>query len=167
MGVGMTITWEAILEQWPWFGAAAAVLAVVIGLLMLLKPKPKRQSNAIGYAADNKEWVLTSRIDFVDPHSAGEHVLQVEETRIVKSPGGVEHREIRWRTATLDEVKMVLVSYHAQRNLFMSPNYTVSAPFRTNQNANGQAVAANGKLKDEANGQSTVEMKPIASEVGS
>jgi hypothetical protein len=167
MGIGMTITWEAIWEQWPWFGAAAAVLVVVIGLLMLLKPKPKRQSDAIGYAANSKAWVLTSRIDFVDPHSAGEHVLQVEETRIVKSPGGVEHREIRWRTATLDEVKMVLVSYHAQRNLFMSPNYTVSAPIRTNQNANGQAVAADGKLKDEANGQSTVEMKPIAAEVGS
>jgi hypothetical protein len=166
-GVGMTITWEAILEQWPWFVAAAAVLVVVIGLLMLLKPKPKRQSDAIGYAADNKEWVLTRRIDFADPHSAGEHVLQVEETRIVKSPGGVEHREIRWRTATLDEVKMVLVSYHAQQNLFMSPNYTVSAPIRTKQNANGQAVAADGKLKDEANGQSTAEMKPIASEVGS
>jgi hypothetical protein len=55
----MTITWEAILEQWPWFGAAAAVLVVVIGLLMLLKEKPKRQSNAIGSAADNREWVLT------------------------------------------------------------------------------------------------------------
>jgi hypothetical protein len=115
----MTITWEAILEQWPWFGAAAAVLVVVIGLLMLLKEKPKRQSNAIGSAADNREWVLTSRIDFVDPQSAGEHVLHVEETRIVKSPGGVEHREIRWRRATLDEVKIVLVSYHAQRSLFM------------------------------------------------
>ena len=57
---------------------------VVIGLLMLLKPKSKRQSHAIGSAADNKEWVLTGRIDFVDPHSAGEHVLQVEERGLLK-----------------------------------------------------------------------------------
>jgi hypothetical protein len=91
----------------------------------------------------------------------------VEETRIVKSPGGVEHREIRWRRATLDEVKMVLVSYHAQRNLLMSPNYTVSAPTRAKQNANGQTEAADGKLKDEGNGEGTVDMKPIAPEVGS
>ena len=161
----MTITWEGIFEQWPWFGAAAAVLVVVIGLLMLLKPKSKRQSNAIGSAADNKEWALTGRIDFVDPHSAGEHVLQVEETRIVKSPGGVEHREIRWRRATLDEVKMVLVSYHAQRNLLMSPNYTVSAPSRTKQNANGQAQMPDTKLKDEANGEGTADIKPIVPEV--
>jgi hypothetical protein len=110
---------------------------------------------------------LTGRIDFVDPRSAGEHVLQVEETRIVKSPGGVEHREIRWRRATLDEVKMVLVSYYAQRNLLMSPNYTVSAPSRTKQNANGQAQVPDTKLKGEANGEGTVDIKPIAPEVGS
>jgi hypothetical protein len=58
-------------------------------------------------------------------------VLQVEETRIVNSPSGVEHREIRWRRGTLDEGKMVLVSYHAQRNLLMSPNYMlVRLPIR-------------------------------------
>ena len=94
-------------------------------------------------------------------------MLQVEETRIVKSPGGVEHREIRWRKAALDEAKMVLVSYHAQRNLLMSPNYTVGAPTRTKPNANGQTEAADGKLKDEANGEGTVDVKPIASEVDS
>ena len=163
----MAMTWEAIFEQWPWFAAAAGVLVIVVGLLILLKPKSKRQRNTTSSAADGKEWVLTGRIDFIDPHSAGELVLQVEETRIVNSPSGVEHREIRWRRATLDEGKMVLVSYHAQRNLLMSPNYTVSAPSRTKQNANGQAEMPDTKLKDEANGEATAEMKPIASEVGS
>ncbi len=37
------MTWDAILEQWPWFGAAAGVLIVVVGLLVLLKPKSKRR----------------------------------------------------------------------------------------------------------------------------
>lgn len=78
------MTWEAIFDQWPWFGAAAGVLVVVIGLLILLKPKSERQPNTTGNAADNKEWVLTGRIDFVDPRSIGELVLQVEETRIVR-----------------------------------------------------------------------------------
>jgi hypothetical protein len=99
--------------QWPWFAGAAAVLVVVIGLLILLRPKSKRQPTTAGSAADSKEWVLTGRIDFVDPHAAGELVLQVEETRIVNSPRGVG-REIRWRGAALDEGKMVLVSYHAR-----------------------------------------------------
>ena len=163
----MAITWEAISEQWPWFAAAAGVLVVVIGLLILLKPKSKRQPKTTGNASDSKEWVLTGRIDFVDPRSAGELVLQVEETRIVNRPSGVEHREIRWRRATLDEGKMVLVSYHAQRNLLMSANFTVSAPTRTKQSANGQTEATDGKLKDEANGEGTVDVKPIASEVDS
>ena len=163
----MTMTWEAILAEWPWFAAAAGILIVVVGLLVLLKPKSKRQPNTTGSAADNKGWVLTGRIDFVDPHSVGELVLQVEETQIVNSPGGVEHREIRWRRATLDEAKMVLVSYHAQRNLLMSPNYTVSAPSRTKQSTNGQTETSDRKLKDEANGEGTADIKPIAPEVGS
>ena len=163
-GVGMT--WKAIYEQWPWFAAAAAVLVIVIGLLVLLKPKSKRQLKATSSTADNKGWVLTGRIDFIDPHSDGELVLQVEETQIVNSPGGVEHREIRWRRATLDEGKMVLVSYHAQRNLLMSANFIVSAPTRTKQNANGQAETPEAKSKD-ANGKDIVEVKPIAPEVSS
>ena len=110
---------------------------------------------------------MTGRIDFVDPHSNGDLLLQVEETQIVNSPGGVEHREIRWRRATLDEAKMVLVSYHAQRNLLMSANFMVSAPTRTKQSANGQSELADGILKDEANGEGTVDVKPIASEVDS
>ena len=110
---------------------------------------------------------MTGRIDLVDPRSAGELVLQVEETRIVNRPSCVEHREIRWRRATLDEGKMVLVSYHAQGNLLMSANFTVSAPTRTKQSANGQSEAADGILNDEANGEGTVDVKPIASEVDS
>ena len=166
-GVGMAITWETFFEQWPWFAAAAGVLVVVIGLLILLKPKSKHQPNATGSASDSREWVLTGRIDFVDPHSAGDLVLQVEETRIVNSPSGVEHREIRWRRATLDEGKTVLVSYHAQRNLLMSANFIVSAPIRAKQSANGQAETLDAELNNVANGEGTVDVKPIAPEVTS
>jgi hypothetical protein len=162
--MAMTMTWDAIFEQWPWFAAAAGVLVVVIGLLVLLRPRSKRQLVTSNSVADNKGWILTGRIDFVDPHSVGELVLQVEETQTVNSPGGVEHREIRWRRATLDEAKMVLVSYHAQRNLLMSANFVVSAPPRTKQSANGQTETPDGKLKDEANGEGTADMKPVAPE---
>jgi hypothetical protein len=165
--MAMTMTWDAIFEQWPWFAAAAGVLVVVIGLLVLLRPRSKRQLVTSNSVADNKGWILTGRIDFVDPHSVGELVLQAEETQTVNSPGGVEHREIRWRRATLDEAKMVLVSYHAQRNLLMSANFIVSAPPRTKQSANGQTETLNGKLKDEANEEGTDDLKPIASEVSS
>ena len=163
----MAMTWDAISEQWPWFGAAAGVLIVVVGLLALLKPKSKRGPHTSSSTADNKGWTLTGRIDFVDPHSNEELVLQVEETQIVVSPGGVEHREIRWRRATLDEAKMVLVSYHTQRNLLMSANFIVSAPPRTKQSGNGQTETPDAKLKNEANGEGAADRKPIAPEVSS
>ena len=58
----MAITWEAIFEQWPWFAAAAGVLVVVIGLLIQLRPKSKRQPNTASQAAiDSKEWGLTGQ----------------------------------------------------------------------------------------------------------
>jgi hypothetical protein len=46
-------------------------------------PKSKRQPDTTGSAADNKGWVLTGRIDFVEPQSNGELVLQGEETQII------------------------------------------------------------------------------------
>jgi len=148
MGDGMT--WDAILQQWPWFAAAAGLFVVFVVVFALYKPKPKRQPEKSDVAADKRAWVLTGRIDFVDPRSLGELVLQVEETRIVNSPGGVEHREIRWRRATLDEAKMVLVSYHAQRNLTMSANFIVSAPSGTKRDANGQSDKQDVELSDGA-----------------
>ena len=55
------------------------------------------------------------------------------------SPSGVEHREIRWRRATLPEAKMVLEFYHAQENLAMSAAFTATAIAGTKRKVNGQA----------------------------
>jgi hypothetical protein len=92
------LTWEAILQAWPWFGAAAAVFVVAVGLFIALA-KPKRQIEAAADADDRMGWTLTGRIDLADPRSVGTLVLEVEETRISVSPSGVEHREIRWSNA--------------------------------------------------------------------
>ena len=128
--LGETIAnmWDVITAQWPWF-SVAAVLLILVGLFAAYKSKP-------GAAIPDQKngWTPTGRIDFSDPASNGFFILQVEDTRIVDSIGGVEHREIRWRCATLDEVKSVVVAYHAQRNLAMAANYIVSsrAPIRRN-----------------------------------
>ena len=130
------LTWAAILQAWPWFGAAAVVFIVAVGSFIALKPKPERQ--AAGDAAEKMGWTLTGRIDLADPQSVGALVLEVEETRISESPSGVEHREIRWRRATLPEAKMVLESYHAQQNLPMSAAFMATAPAAKKRKANGQ-----------------------------
>jgi hypothetical protein len=98
------------------------------------------------------EWTLTGRIDLADSQSAGTFVLEVEETQISKSPTGVEHREVRWRRATLPEAKMVLESYHAQQNLPMSVTLAATASAGTQRKINGQAESLETELKDVGNG---------------
>ena len=131
--------WETIPDLWIWLSAAAIFMVFVAAItarsLRKSKPHNKIKSNA---AAQNG-WTATGRIDFVDPQSKGDFVLQVEETRIVDTMGGVEHREIRWRRATLDEAKTVLVSYHAQRNLTMTANFIVSSPTMMRRNSDGRS----------------------------
>jgi hypothetical protein len=131
--------WDTISDQWLWIGAAVVfvIFVAAIAARSLRKPKPhdKTQSDV---AAQNG-WTATGRIDFADPQSTGDFILQVEETRIVDTLGGVEHREIRWRKATLDEAKTVLVSYHAQRNLTMTANFIVSSPTATRRISDGRS----------------------------
>jgi hypothetical protein len=64
------------------------------------------------------------------------------------SPVGVEHREIRWRRATLPEAKMILESYHAQQNLAMSATFTATAPAEAKRKVNGQAGSIETGLED-------------------
>jgi hypothetical protein len=90
---------------------AATVIVISVAALAIrrLKPKPHVKGKTKSDAATQNGWTATGRIDFIDPQSKGDFILQVEETRIVDTTGGVERREIRWRKATLDEAKTVLV----------------------------------------------------------
>ena len=118
---------DTITDQWIWFSVAGvfAILVVVVAVHNFYKSKP---SDVI--QGQQEGWTPTGRVDFTDPQSIGNFILQAEDTRIVDSIGGVERREIRWRKATLDEAKTVVVAYHAQRNLAMTANYIVSSSLR-------------------------------------
>ena len=157
------LMWDALLQAWPWFGAAAVVFVGAVGLFIALKPKPERQPDIAADTADKIGWTLTRRIDFADPQSVGALVLEVEEARSSMSPSGVEHREIRWRRATLPEAKMVLGSYHVRQNLAMSPSFTVSSPIETTQEEKGQGERVGTELKVAGNGH---DMADVASSWG-
>jgi hypothetical protein len=143
-------TWNAILQQWPWFAGAAAVFVVAIGSLIALKPPSKRQPETAAIDPDKTGWMLTERIDFADNRAVGELVLQVEENRSIIGWTGLEHREIRWRNATVEEAKKVLKSYNAQRNLAMTATLTVSGMERTGE---GQGERLDDESRDAANAQ--------------
>jgi hypothetical protein len=129
---------DTVIDQWPWFAAAATVLVVLVVAMVaysFYKPKPK-SDDSIPNQQDG--WSPTGRIDFMDRQSSGDFVLQVEDTRIADSTSGVEHREIRWRKATLDEAKRVIVAYHAQRNLARTANFIVTSPSVMRRNSDSQ-----------------------------
>jgi hypothetical protein len=143
-------TWSAILQQWLWFAAAAAVFVVAIGLLMVLKPNANRQPETVGIDPDRTGWSLTQRIDFTDDRAVGELVLQVEESRSIVGSTGLEHREIRWRKATVEEAKAILRSYNSQHNLAMTVTYAVTEAGRTGGGRNDELE---GVLRDGGNAQ--------------
>ena len=81
-----------ITDQWIWFGAAV-VLMVLVGVLAAYKFYKSKPYEPIQHKQDG--WTPTGRVDFIDPQSTGNYILQAEDTRnIVDSIGGVEHCEI-------------------------------------------------------------------------
>jgi hypothetical protein len=110
-------------------------------------------------------WIQTGRIDFSDSNAIGKLMLEVEETRSVIGSTGVEHREIRWRSATIDEAKMVLESYNAQQNLAMSATFTATASAGTKQKINGQAESIETELKDVGNRQDMADVTLVPRDV--
>jgi hypothetical protein len=126
-----------LANQWLWPIVAVALVALVwvITSSKFNKTKPSevkasevKPSEVIQDQQDG--WRPTGRIDFSNPQSTGNFILQAEDTRTVESLNGVEHREIRWRDAALDEAKSVVAAYHAQRNLTMAANFSVNSSFR-------------------------------------
>lgn len=81
--------WDTIVNQPLWFGAAGVF--VVLVFLAAYSFSKSRAHDAIANLQDG--WTPTGRVDFSDPQSVGDFILQAEETRIVSGMGGVEHRE--------------------------------------------------------------------------
>ena len=136
-------------NQWLWFSAVGVLLVLVVIFVAYKLAHKSRPNDAIADQQDG--WTPTGRIDFSDPESIGIFILRAEDTRIVDSIGGVEHREICWRTATLDDAKNVVVAYHAQRNLATKANYVVSTRTAMQRNSDMENVHQKAQLlKDEA-----------------
>ena len=108
-----------ITDQWIWFGAAVVlmVLVVLVGVLAAKKFYKSKPYEPVEHKQDG--WTPTGRVDFIDPQSTGNFVLQAEDTRIVDSIGGVEHREIRWSGTEFGEK---LKSY-AETNIATANEY--------------------------------------------
>jgi len=114
---------DMITNQWLWF-SAAGIFAAFVGVFTAYSSYKLRPRRAIRNQQKKDGWSPTGRVDFIDDGS-NNFILQAEDTRIVDSISDVEHPQIRWRKATLDEARAVVVAYHARLNLMMTGNFTV------------------------------------------
>ncbi len=81
--------WDTISDQWLWIGAAAVLIILVAALAIhSLKPKSHDKEKTKPNGAGQNGWALTGRIDFVDPQSKGDFILQVEEILDRRQHGG-------------------------------------------------------------------------------
>ncbi len=146
---------DAITNQWLWYSAAGvfAVLVIVFAVYYSFNKSKPHPAVRDQQEQEQDRWTPTGRIDFVDDGS-NNFILQAEDTRTIDSISGVEHREIRWRKATLDEARAVVVAYHARLDLTMTGNFTVRSlkdytaksdlENRQQEPAVGEDEAANG-----------------------
>ena len=67
-----------ITDQWIWF-SAAVVLVVLVGVLAANKFYKSKPYEPVEHKQDG--WTPTGRVDFIDPQSTGNFVLQAEDTR--------------------------------------------------------------------------------------
>jgi hypothetical protein len=122
--------WDTITNQWFWLGASGFFI-VLLGVLLLRYNARQAIFQEAMQQSQQDGWTPTGRIDFSgstdsEPNSIGTFLLQAEDTRIVNSIGGLNRREIRWRRATLNEAKKVVLTYHAQLNLSTTATLVVS-----------------------------------------
>jgi hypothetical protein len=144
---------QSFNNQWPWYVVATGVLVILVWVIAISRLRKSKRHDEI--QDDQGGWMPTGRIDFLNPQSMGNFILQAEDTRIIDGVGGVEHREIRWRKATLDEAKTVVVAYHVQRNLTMTAHLTVNSPLRRASNlTNNEPQKTKSELDDVPDGKS-------------
>src|SRR6266511_6362988 len=98
-------------------GCILLVCGCINGIWRLLRKRPNTISKY--EATVKRDWMTTGRINFVghwesikDAHDPHYLYAQVEENRITENMGGGDNVEIRWRNASLSEVKQIVVRYH-------------------------------------------------------
>jgi hypothetical protein len=111
---------EPSMENLTW--VIVAIGGSIGGLIMMFGyRKTDQKPVAFGQTqgALKKEWTRTGNIDFHASDLEGSSFqplrLRVEETRVTESAAGQEVVELRWRLATLEEGKQLVVRWNARR----------------------------------------------------
>lgn len=106
-----------------------SIAAIVSGLILAAalivysvrkKPKPSSPFEEVDGTLKT-DWTRTGNIDFrttsLDDNSPQQLLLRVEEKKIVENLMGEDVVQLRWRLATIDEAKEVIVCWRNRKSL--------------------------------------------------
>jgi hypothetical protein len=99
------------------------VIGIVVGILvMVISVREKRRRSTVFGDMNGTlklDWTRTGRIDFyvqeIESASPQWLVLRVEEQKITENPMGQDMVQLRWRLATLDEAKELVIYWNGTK----------------------------------------------------
>jgi hypothetical protein len=102
----------------------AVVVGIIAGILIIMFGIRKKEQRpaAFGHVDGvlKQDWTRTGNIDFhaaaLESASPQPLTLRVEEKKITENPMGQDVIELRWRLATLEEAKEVVVCWNARQD---------------------------------------------------
>ena len=108
---------------WGFVAIIIGVIGVVVGGLIIMSGLRKKEQKpaAFGHVDGvlKEDWTRTGNIDFHAPalESAAPQplTLRVEEKKITENAMGQDVVELRWRLATLEEAKEIVVCWNARQ----------------------------------------------------
>jgi hypothetical protein len=111
------------MEVMEFAWSVVPIVGVVIGGLMIFGFRKKEQKSTLFGDIDGvlkQDWTRTNNIDFhaaaLESTSPQLLVLRVEEKKITENAMGQDIVQLRWRLATLEEAKEVVVCWNANNS---------------------------------------------------
>jgi hypothetical protein len=107
----------------PWVIVAITAIGVIVGGLTMAFGFRKSEQKPVAFAQIDgvlkQDWTRTGNIDFhaaaLESPSPQPLTLRVEEKRITQNAMGQDVVELRWRLATLEEAKELVVCWNSRQ----------------------------------------------------
>ena len=107
----------------PWVITAIAAIGVIVGGLIMAFGFRKSEQKPAAFAQIDgvltQDWTRTGNIDFhaaaLESSSPQPLTLRVEEKKITQNAMGQDVVELRWRLATLEEAKELVVCWNSRQ----------------------------------------------------
>jgi hypothetical protein len=106
----------------PFSWGIIAVIALVVAAVMIIYAVRTKNEKVLTFSEIDgvlkHDWARTGKIDFhviaPDSTSPQQLILRVEEKKIIENAMGEEVVQLRWRLATVEEGKEVVVCWNAR-----------------------------------------------------